>query len=351
MKRGPLILLSTDPGAANELAAIGRFVRRHYSEVLVREVPIKELTPDLMGSAIVCGTSATAKAQVGVYAQAAKAGIPVFAVVDHWTNMKSRFDAEDEPSFPDEVWVNDSEARDLAFEAGLPAKRVRIFGNPYLYEAARYMPSARLKKSDFWAALKLDGLNPYARTFLFLSDNLIESEGSEAAAIRKYGFSQASILGEILKALPRAASTELNILVKLHPKEDRRSLVTVVPKGMRIQWIQGEAWTGPDLWPLIHHSDFQAGMFTGALLEAALLGKRPLRVELGAKDTSRLLPAPMSKKGAGVWDYVTDSKLLSAALAAYLGSRPERRGILGTVQTFDVARDFSFAAALDRVLR
>lgn len=58
-------------------------------------------------------------------------GIRVAAVVDHWVNYPQRFERENQTVWPDELWVADDWARDIARQT-LPSLPIRQFENLYL---------------------------------------------------------------------------------------------------------------------------------------------------------------------------------------------------------------------------
>jgi hypothetical protein len=58
-------------------------------------------------------------------------GIRVAAVVDHWVNYPQRFERENQTVWPDELWVADDWAKDIARQT-LPPLPIRQFENLYL---------------------------------------------------------------------------------------------------------------------------------------------------------------------------------------------------------------------------
>lgn len=63
--------------------------------------------------------------------RARELGIHSIAVIDHWTNYRARFERAGELVLPDEIWVSDRHALDLA-RAAFPGLPVRQQPNAYL---------------------------------------------------------------------------------------------------------------------------------------------------------------------------------------------------------------------------
>lgn len=84
---------------------------------------------------ILCGTSWQSDLEWRAMQLARAGGRRVVAVLDHWTEYADRFKRGGERVRPDEVWVTDDVARDLAV-AALPGVPITVVGNPYLDEIA-----------------------------------------------------------------------------------------------------------------------------------------------------------------------------------------------------------------------
>lgn len=308
-----IIFFAADPGGRNELLATQEWIescfdgreintdtnciwieKTNLSEQEVRSVLTLE-KPDF----VFCGTSAECSTEHLFFTESQNLGIPSIGFIDHWTNLKARFIRDRKVVFPNLIFVNDEKALDLAIEEGIPKDKLMVFGNPFFEKVKNFQPRSSKKE-----ALESLGANLLKPLVVFLSDCLSENAGSETNAIEEYGFSEYSILEQVLSYLDHDA---YDFIVKLHPKEDKQKY-----KRYGIKTIQSFS-----LHELLYHSDFQIGMFSTAVLEASLLGKTPFRLELNAKKD--LLPIAPS----GV-QRITHASELSTSLNAYLKTRPNK---------------------------
>ena len=63
--------------------------------------------------------------------RASKLGLTSVAVIDHWANYAARFERHGESVLPDELWVTDTYALDIA-TACFPGQSIRLLPNRYL---------------------------------------------------------------------------------------------------------------------------------------------------------------------------------------------------------------------------
>lgn len=90
---------------------------------------------------------------------AKKLGIHSIAVVDHWTNYKERFIRQGEEILPDEIWVSDRYAKDIA-ERIFPATPVTQQANLYLENLVLQVKNIKLPVQDEPSARVLYLLEP-----------------------------------------------------------------------------------------------------------------------------------------------------------------------------------------------
>ncbi len=82
---------------------------------------------------VVCGSSFESALEVFTWRMAKVDGVRTAVYLDHWIHYRERFLTDDGISLPDEVWVTDRFAANLA-RRGLPEANVVIHGNPYADE-------------------------------------------------------------------------------------------------------------------------------------------------------------------------------------------------------------------------
>lgn len=260
-------------------------------------------SPDI----VFTGTSLFSTVELDIQAEARRRGIFTVAVVDHWTNFLRRFERSGRVAMlPDVVLVPDAVAAAIAEREGIPKNLIRVFGQPHFYDAGAFEPSA--SRDEYWRAKDVD---PATQVLVFLSDALTETSGDTDRAIAEFGYTETGVLQAVLRALPSRAG--LSIVIRPHPKERQGKYLSYTADS-RVHVAEGGA-----LWELLAHADFVVGMFSSALVEAVALGKRPLRVEIGAGERN-LLPVPESMFFARV----TAEADLQAVLGNYLSERRDR---------------------------
>ena len=329
MKR--VFFASSDPGGANVIAAVIRRLPegapyRLFTDAQGHRVPSLADRYELLDDAaapfraqrpdvVFTATSLSSSVERSLLREASRLGIRSAAVIDHWTNFGARFETNGVRELPDAIFVPDEIAAKMVVSEGLPADRVRVFGQPHFHDAASFRPAST--RSAFWSAL---GVRHDRPVLVFLSDSLTETAGDDARARATFGYTEADVLDHVLRAI---GTRDLSIVVRPHPKE-RRGKFDALARDPRIT-------VAPDapLWEMLSHADHVVGMFTSALVEATALGRLPLRVEIGA--TRDLLPVPASL----FFGRVTDANRLVPVLDRYLEREPHARPAALLPSSFD----------------
>lgn len=339
MTDAPVFFASADPGGAQELSATLRYLKaegilpaarlftgRNGYEPIGTPLPyervndegeVRALFEKTTPRLVFIATSSSDETEWLFLRESQRRGVPTAAIIDHWGNFWMRFTRRGETIFPDHIYVNDLVARDRAIEEQLPAEQVAVFGNPFLAEAAAYRPAVD-KEHFFQDTLALD---PNRLTIVFLSDALIETCGSEEGARHRFGYTETEIFDSLLNAFKVLADrhpevSQSNIVIKLHPKEFAAKYQGLEKKAGQLTAGRVLLTQDAPLWDLLAYSDVILGMFSAAVLHAALLGKRPLRIEMGA--TENFLPVASDYFA----DRVVKSEKFIDALSLYLSQRP-----------------------------
>ena len=215
--------------------------------------------------------------------------IKTIAFIDHWTNYRERFYFNNKLILPDKIWVINKIAKQEAIEAGLPADRIDVSGNPYYETVRNYKPE--ISKPVFFKSL---GLNESKRTILFISDDIKRSFPQDEQGNSILGFDEYTTLKDIFTSL-NSLSEEIDfkhyqLLIKLHPRavdgKFDRLINEYVPKNLAIKCFR-------DCDPLAinYYSDFVLGMFSNMVIESLLMEKPSIRIELDQKyDLLKYIP-------------------------------------------------------------
>jgi len=102
--------------------------------------------------------------------QAKLKNIPVVAFLDHWVNYRERFLRKNEEQLPDELWVGDCYAENIAKKC-FPSIPIKQIENPYLQEIKKEIKALQ---SETQARVQ-------KRTLLFVSENI------SGHALQQYG--------------------------------------------------------------------------------------------------------------------------------------------------------------------
>ena len=146
----PLTVVAHDAGAANHifawlgddqptlcLAGPARAlwqarIQKTGSDSVQSPLPRSGLAAALAGAAtVVTGTGWESTLEHDARKLAREQGIPTIAVIDHWTNYADRFVRSGEQVLPDEIWVSDPYAAEIA-QAAFPTVHVVQKANVYL---------------------------------------------------------------------------------------------------------------------------------------------------------------------------------------------------------------------------
>lgn len=284
------LFVFSDPGGAKPILALAESLRdklksyliisdRSYSffkdfDVKVAQAhgtpseTIKEFDPDF----IFTGTSYTSS--IGhEYIKAAKLhSISVYTYVDHWTNIRERFDQNGIELLPDLILLVDEKAKKMAIDAGLPEALLFVSGNPYHDFLRKWQP--HVSRPEFYELLDLQ--DEKKKIILYAPDPLSNVNGQAL-----YGFDEVSATEKLVNSI-RAVCHENYFLLNPHPnqkverlQEGKDSCLRIVP-------------ADTDVNTLIYYSAIVIGYFSNLLVEATIMHKPVLRFFI-----KRGLPDPM----------------------------------------------------------
>jgi len=192
--------------------------------------------------------------------------IECYTFVDHWTNMELRFSLNENTFLqPNQVWVIDERAKQIAIENNLDEEKIFISGNPYHRWLKNWKPV--ISKKDFVQSI---GLNENDKLILFAPDPLTNINGKE-----KYGFDEITSINEMINIFED--NDELlkryRILIKAHPNQKKEKLEKVISSNKNFILLPEST----DANTAIFYSDIVMGFFSSFLLESQILGKKVLR--------------------------------------------------------------------------
>jgi hypothetical protein len=302
----------SDPAGANACMAMAKlsaafyhqssilFSNKKYDAAFVENVQMVKEAPgfrDLKAECLFTGTShpqSSGYFEVKCIQNAKDEGVRTISFVDHWVNFKLRFlNHENAPVYPDEVWVVDEQAKQLAVGEGLPEEKLVVSGNPY-HEYLKLLWKPVFKGRSYLEHL---GLAADKTTILFTPDPLSLRDGKE-----KVGFTEDEALGQIINVVSKL-QTQVQLVIKCHPLQPVEVFSNLLDNSLVKIHLLAKA----DTLELLHSSDVVIGFYSNILLEAEALGKNVIRFFPG-KDEADLLKHKTSLPA------VKDEKQLLAAL-------------------------------------
>lgn len=130
------------------------------------------------------------------------------AFLDHWVNYQERFIRGGETHLPDEIWVGDAHAENMA--RGLfPSLKIRLVKNPYFDDLKRELAElTKPKESD------PDGLR-----ILYVCEPIREHALHEYGNERHWGYTEEEALRYFLGNLDLLGAPIGHIVIRPHPSE------------------------------------------------------------------------------------------------------------------------------------
>ena len=210
---------------------------------------------------LLCGTSWQSDLEWCALGIARDQGKPSIAFLDHWVNYRERFVRNGETRLPDEIWVGDVLARDMAREI-FPGLPVRHVDNPYFEDLRREL--VLLPRSV--------RVNPKAAQILYVCEPLREHALRQYGDERHWGYTEEDALRYFLTHLDALGTPVERVVVRPHPAESPDKYAWAEQK-FDLPIIRGG---DRPLFEEIVDSDWVVGCESMAMVVGLLAGKRVL---------------------------------------------------------------------------
>ena len=156
---------------------------------------------------VICGTSWQSDLEVQAIQLAKILGIKSVSVLDHWVNYKERFTRNSTITLPDELWVCDDNAQQLA-RSIFPDTPVKLINNYYLDEfRANYLASQENQTAS--------GL-----VVLFIGENISGNAQRSYGDPLYFGYNEFTALNYFAQNFNKLKHCCEKILIRPHPSED-----------------------------------------------------------------------------------------------------------------------------------
>jgi hypothetical protein len=192
-----------------------------------------------------------------------------FSFIDHWTNFKLRFILDGELVLPDIIFVLDNKAKALAIEDGLPADKISLLENPYLFYLKNYQRPT-IDRSSFCIMLNIP------------EDKKIVLYAPDPISLRsKAERNEISILEELLDL----SENNFILLVKFHPLQPFEVINKIMEGRNDIRIINDSAFMPVDIFKNVNCI---VGFYSNYLLEAATLNRNIITYMINQGETGHL---------------------------------------------------------------
>ena len=255
---------------------------------------VRKARPDL----IVTGTSSEDFTERHLWTAAEAAGIPSFAVLDQWTNYRLRLIPEvDDPTngcpasklvVPSFIFIMDEFAREEMCALGIDPKKLVVSGQPF-FDHIR-------KTGDKFTASEIDALRQQITgaqgglVFVFASQPIASIHRMNGMAEDHWGYTEKTVLKSVAECLSNLAeelAVKVTLVLRLHPKDEADAYKDSLATSQNSIKVVFDRETDSTL--LLKAADLVIGMFSMLLLEAAILERRFISVQIGLKRENPLI--------------------------------------------------------------
>lgn len=274
--------------------------------------------PDL----IITGTSSDDFCEKYLWKIGSELQIPTFAILDHWCSYGIRFSKysvaetdkyEEEYShefMPDKILVMDEFAKEKSIAERIPEERIVVTGQPHFeWIINKYKENIENAKKREDNIIRI----------LYVSDAIEMVYGGRKNAVTKLGYSEKTIFEELIKSVERIEGffdKKIEIIIKLHPKEERNSYDDYIKKThLRIYYEARD-----NIWEFLPEMDVVCGSISMMLVESYICGKNIISIQIGDKEAQKFILEELGKVDCVRTDIELDKKLKGYILQE---SRPE----------------------------
>jgi len=260
-------------------------------------------------------------------AAARELGLPSIAVLDFWSNYRSRFSesAGELDCLPDRIAIMDEQARSEMVADGFPADRLVITGQPAFDRLAAFRESTTDESRR--AARRAAGVSDDETLVVFVSQPIAEICALRPELTELLGFDECTVLAELVAALERLSVSHggsIHLLIRPHPRETTGKFGNFRGAGVKVT-----VSTDGELPALMDSADLVVGMNSVALVEACYLGVPALSYQPGLRQPDSL---PTNRAGLSRAVFAADE--LPAALAELLFDEAHRAAHCARLQSF-----------------
>ena len=255
---------------------------------------VRKTRPDL----IVTGTSSEDFTERHLWKAAERAEITSFAVLDQWTNYRLRLISEggdpmneratSELIVPSFFFIMDEFARKEMCALGIDREKLVVSGQPffdYIRKTGDRFTTQEIEKLRRELTGTEGGL-----VFVFASQPIASIHRKNGMAEDYWGYTEKTVLKSVVECLSKLTeemAIKVTLVLRLHPKDESnvyQDALATFPNSIKVV-VDRET----DSSLLLKAADLIIGMFSMLLLEAAILERRFISVQIGLKRENPLI--------------------------------------------------------------
>lgn len=255
---------------------------------------VQKLRPDI----ILTGTSSEDFTERHLWKAAESAGIASFAVLDQWTHYRLRLISEggdpmnghstSELIVPSFLFIMDEFARNELCALGIDCEKLLVSGQPffdYIRTTADRFTTHDIEQARRELTGDGDGL-----VFVFASQPIASINRTNGIAEDYWGYTEHTVMSQVVRCLSKITEetgTRVTLVLRLHPKDafdSYQGALATLPSSVKVVVDRDY-----DSTLLLQASDLVIGMFSMLLLEAAILNRPFISVQIGLKRDNPLV--------------------------------------------------------------
>lgn len=200
------------------------------------------------------------------------------AFIDHWIYYRRRFTFNNETIFPNLIYVINDIAKAEAINEGLPKDNIKIIGNPFYEKIKKYKP--KFSKKEFLKSLEINNNN---KIITFVSENIRDDIPKDNFGNSILGFDEYESLDNMFLALTelstiKSSILDFNYIIKIHPVSHIDKFNNILKKYKFFKNVI--IIKKYNSLPICYYSDHLCGMFSNMLIEALLMKKKVIRIQI-----------------------------------------------------------------------
>ena len=286
---------------------------------------VRKTRPDL----IVTGTSSEDFTERHLWRAAERAEITSFAVLDQWTNYRMRLISEggdptkqcatSELIVPSFFFIMDEFARKEMCALGIDHEKLVVSGQPFFDYIRK--TGDRFRKGEIQQLRRELTGTQGGLVFVFASQPTASVNRQNGIAEDYWGYTEKTVLKSVVRCLSKLTeemAVKVTLVLRLHPKDESNVYQDALAASSNSIKVVIDRETDSSL--LLKAADLIIGMFSMLLLEAAILERRFISVQIGLKRENPLIFARM-----GLVRSIVTEEELEETLRGFLNGKKTQR--------------------------